>query len=97
MDQIRGVGGVGRSIRIAHLLAIAVVGRDQTLAAERQELLARSARRHSSIVSTALIPAGDDAGMADHVRIGKIQNDQVVFRHSRQHLIRDFAARSFPA
>ena len=33
MDQVRGVSGVGRSIGIAHLLAIAMVRRDQGFSA----------------------------------------------------------------
>ena len=39
---------------------------------------------HSSTVSTALIPASDHAGVADHVRIGKVEYDQIVVRHPRE-------------
>ena len=57
MDQVRGVSGVRRSIGIAHLLAIAVIGRDQSIFRLTTRVRAQSARDNSSMVSTALIPA----------------------------------------
>ena len=46
---------------------------------------------HSSIVSTALTARRHDAGVADHVGVGKVEDDQVVISHPRTHFIGDFA------
>ena len=71
---------LGEPSAIAHLLAIAMVGRDQTCAAERQNLWPRSADDTLIDRFHRFDSGRDHAGMADHVGIGKIQNDQVVFR-----------------
>ena len=77
VNQIRGVRGVRRTIGIPHLLAISMIGRDQTGAAQRQDC--RDDARDTFIDRFHRLDAGrDHAGMSDHVRIGKVQDDQVV-------------------
>ena len=77
VDEIGGVGGVGRAVGVAHQLAVAVVGRDEELAAEGERLFHDLA--HAVVDRFHGFDAGlDHAGVADHVGIGEVQDDEVV-------------------
>ena len=77
---VRGVRPAGR--RIAHQLAVAVIGGDQQRAAL---LLHRGGDAAEAGIDRLhrLDRGGQAAGVADHVGVGVVQHDQVVFLRSR--------------
>ena len=81
VDEVRGVGGIGRQpsghSRLSQFPYRSAVS-EQAAAEPKGPPFPRPGARQSSIVSTALIPAGHDAGMADHVGIGKVEDHEVV-------------------
>src|SRR5690554_6821772 len=77
--RANGVGGVNLAgFRVRHLLAVAVVGGDQGFAAYFVQ------RFHNSLYALVQTLGGLDggvhlAGMANHVAVGVVAHDQVVF------------------
>ena len=68
----------GEPSGVAHVFAVAVVGGDEELAAEFEGLARRRALTPASIVSHGLDRGLDDAGVADHVGVGEVEDDEVV-------------------
>ena len=94
MHKVGGVRGVRRAVRIAHLLAISVVGSDDTFAAEIEKLRddAGDTFVHGLHGFDSRI---DNPGVPDHVWIGKVKNDQIIIRHAREDLVGHFARAHF--
>ena len=85
MDEVGGVGGVRGTVRVAHQLAIAVIGRHQSLTASGQKGFQDLV--HALVDGFHRFDAGGyHAGVADHVGIGKVQDDQIVVLQSIDHL-----------
>src|ERR1043166_3573943 len=75
MDEVRGVSGVRRSVRIPHYFAIAVIGRDDRLSVELQKAWNNFC---TTLVDSfhRLDASLDHDGVNDHVWIGEIQNSE---------------------
>ena len=78
------VGGVRLAgDRVDHHLAVAVVGGDEHGHALRSCAAAQSRPMHSSTTFTALTAASSDAGVADHVGVGEVDQDEAVAARCR--------------
>ena len=64
------------AVRVEHLLEIAVVGADQHLAAGREDRVGQSAERDIDRFDR-LDRRGFDAGVADHVRVRDVADDEI--------------------
>ena len=75
--HVGGVGGEGGAVRVHHLFGIAVVGGDEGAAAGVQH--SGDHLIHSGIHSLNGLDSGiEHAGVADHVTVGKVQDDHVI-------------------
>ena len=89
MHTVAGVRCVRRSVRVAHLFAVAVVRGDQRFAVKLEKFCDNSGT--TSIHCLHRFDAGlDHTGVTHHVGICQIQNDQVVVSHAGEHFIADF-------
>lgn len=94
MHEICRVRRIRRTIGVAHLFAVPVIGRHDALAAKIEKL--RNDFPNAFIHRFHRFnPRLQNAGVANHVRIRKIQHDEIVIRHARQHLVRDWPRAHF--
>ena len=77
-NRVGGVRGEGGTVRLVHLVGVAVVGGQQHRAAHRERLLDDLAR---TLVHRfhRLDRRVKYAGVADHVAVGKVEDDHVIF------------------
>ena len=77
MDEVGGVGGVGRAVGLEHLFAVPVVGGDEGLSAFFQEGIEDTT---GAGIDGFDGPdrGGEDPGMTDHIGVGEVEDDEVI-------------------
>ena len=87
MNKVCGVRGIGRAVGISHLFAIAVVGGDNAFAVELKQF--RNNPAATFIYRLDRFNAGfHNPGVPDHIRIGKVEDDEVKFVQVREKIVR---------
>lgn len=94
MHEICRVRRIRRTVGVAHLFAVPVIGSHDALTAKIKKL--RNDFPNAFIHRFHRFdPRFQDAGVANHVRIRKIQHDEIVIRHPGQDLVRDWRRAHF--
>ena len=94
VNEVGRVGGIRGAVRIAHQLAVAMVGGDQSFAAQRKHFWNNPAAAGVDRFY-GFDPGLDHAGVTYHVGIREVENDQVVVSHPGEDRFSDFERAHF--